>query len=84
MGLVDDDQVPARLPDALPHAVLLGVVDRGDDLGLALPEVEKLLLVVPGMDDLERLAEEPEKLVLPLNGQRAGPGSDSDRRLDAA
>ena len=56
VGLVDDDQVPTLLPDALPHAVLLGVVDRGDDPGLALPEVEKLVLVVPGVQSILGLA----------------------------
>ena len=70
VGLVDDDQVPALLPDALPYFLLLCVVDRRDDLGLALPEIEKLLLVVRGVDDLERLAEEAQQLVLPLKGQR--------------
>ena len=73
--LVDDDQVPVLAPDALADAVLLGVVDRGDHLRLALPQVEQLLLVVRGMDYLERLAEETQQLVLPLEGER---GRDQD------
>ena len=72
VGFVDDDEIPALPPDPFPDVVLLGVVDRRDDLGLALPEIQKLLLVVRGVDDLERLAEEAQQLVLPLNGQRRG------------
>ncbi len=70
VGLVDDDRVPGLLPDTLPDVVPLGVVDRRDHVRLALPEIEEPLLVVRGADDLERLAEEPKQLVLPLNGQR--------------
>src|SRR5690606_24911814 len=34
VSLVDDDEVPALLPDPLSDVVLLGVVYGGDDLGL--------------------------------------------------
>src|SRR5215510_2913693 len=69
VGLVDDHEIPALLPDALPHVFLLGIVKRRDDVRLALPEVQQLLLVVAGMNDLEALAEESQKLILPLDGQ---------------
>ena len=36
---VDDDQVPALLPDALADIVLFRVVQRGDDLRFPLPEI---------------------------------------------
>ena len=60
------------LPDPFAHALLLGVVDGGNDLRLTLPQVQKLLLVVRGVDDLERFVEEAEQLILPLDGQRSG------------
>jgi hypothetical protein len=37
------------LPYPLAHIWLLGVVDRADVLGLPLPQVDELLLVVPGV-----------------------------------
>jgi len=70
VSLVDDHEVPSLLPDPLANVVLLGVVQGGDDLRLALPEVEELLLVVARVDDLEALAEEADQLVLPLNRER--------------
>ena len=70
MGLIDDDQIPVLLPDALADFVLLGVVQRGDDLGAPLPGIDKLLLVNGGKDDVERLAEPALHFVLPLDRQR--------------
>ena len=75
VGFIDDDEVPPLLPDPFPDVVLLGVVDGRDHLGLPLPKIQKLMLVVGGVDDLERLVEKAEQLVLPLNGQR---GRDED------
>ena len=69
VGLVDDDEVPSLLPHPLAHAILFGVVDGRDDLRFPLPQVQELLLIVRGVNDLERLVEEPEQLVLPLDGQ---------------
>ena len=77
VGLVDDDEVPPLLPDTLAHVVLLGVVERGDDLGVSLPGVDELLLVDGGEDDVERLAEPAEQFVLPLDRQR-GRAEDQD------
>jgi hypothetical protein len=59
--LIDDDQVPLLLPYPLAHIILLGIVERDDDLGLALPEIQKLLLVVPGVNNLKALAEKPQE-----------------------
>ena len=56
---VDDDEIPALLPDALADVVLLGVVQRCDDLRRTLPRVDELLLVNRREDDLERFAEPP-------------------------
>ena len=68
VGLVQDDHVPALLPHPLAHGVLLGIVQRGDNLVLPLPEVDELLLVVAGVDNLETLTKEAQQLVLPLDG----------------
>ena len=75
VSLVEDDEVPPLLPDPFPYVVLLGVVDGRDDLGFPLPKIQELMLVVRRVDDLERLVEKAEQLVLPLNGQR---GRDED------
>ena len=72
VGLVDDDEVPALLPNALADIVLLGVVERGDDLRRALPGVDELLLVDGREDDVERFAKPAEQFVLPLDRQRRG------------
>ena len=72
VGFVDDDEVPPFVPYALADIVLLRVVDGCDDLALPLPEVQELLLVVGRVDDLKRLVEEAQHLVLPLNGQGRG------------
>ena len=45
VGLVDDQKVPLLLSDPIAYVILLGVVDRGDDLVGALPWVDQLLLV---------------------------------------
>src|ERR1039458_6290959 len=68
---VNDDEVPTLLPDALSYIILFGVVEGGDYKRFPLPEVDELLLVVAGMNDLKRLAEEAHHLVLPLDGQRS-------------
>ena len=70
MGLVNDDQIPTLLPDALAHVVLLGVVNRGDDLVGPLPGIGELLLVHRRENDVERLAKPAEHFVLPLDRQR--------------
>src|ERR1039458_3698703 len=58
---INDDEVPTLLPDALPHIILFGVVEGGDHERFPLPEVDELLLVVAGMNDLKRLAEETHR-----------------------
>ena len=70
VGLVNDDEVPALLPDALADVVLLGVVNGGDDLVGPLPGIGELLLVHGREDDVERLAEPAQHFVLPLDRQR--------------
>ena len=72
MRLVDDDQVPAFAPDAFADVVLLGVVERGDDLRGTVPGVDELVVVHGREEDVERLAEPAEQLVLPLDGKRGG------------
>ena len=67
--LVDDDQIPPLLPDALAHVVLFGIVKRGDDLVGTLPGIRKLLLVHRCENHIERLAEPAKHFVLPLNRQ---------------
>ena len=67
MSFVDDDEIPPLLPNAFTDIVLLGVVDGCDDLGLPIPEIQKLLLVIRRMDDLKRFVEETQQFVLPLN-----------------
>src|ERR1035441_1593912 len=69
---INDDQIPTLLPDALSYIILFGVVEGGNHQRFPLPEVDELLLVIAGMNDLERLAEEAHHLVLPLDGQRSG------------
>src|SRR5262249_17834185 len=68
--LVDDDEVPPLLPDALPHVLLLRVVEGGDHLCGALPRIDELLLVDCGEDDVEWLPEPTQELVLPLDRER--------------
>jgi hypothetical protein len=70
--LVDDDEVPALLPDAFAHIILLGIVEGRDHLVRALPGINELLLVHGGEDDVERLPEPAQQFVLPLDGQRCG------------
>jgi len=69
---VDDDEIPRLLPHSRADFVLFGVVDGCDDLPLPLPEVQKLLPVVRGVNDPERLVEEAQQFVLPLDGQWRG------------
>ena len=82
VGLVDDDEVPAR-----PEQALLGVLDprhpreRGEHLVTVLPRV----LAVVGAedvaaDDLERLAELVLEFALPLEGEVGR--RDDERPLD--
>ena len=70
--LVDDDQVPSLVPNPLANVVLLGVVERGDDLRGAMPGVDQLVLVNGGENDVKRLAKPAEHFVLPLDRQRGG------------
>ena len=70
--LVDDDEIPPLAPDPLAHIVLLGVVERGNDLRGAVPGIDELLLIDGREDDVERLAEPAEQFVLPLDGERRG------------
>ena len=57
VSLVDDDEVPSLLPYTFTHVVLLRIVVRADHLRLALQQVQKLLLIVAGMDDLKGLTK---------------------------
>jgi hypothetical protein len=70
--LVDDDEIPSFAQDALADVVLLGVVERSNNLGRAVPGVYELLLIDGREDDVERLAEPAEQFVLPLDRQRCG------------
>src|SRR5216684_1570980 len=70
--LIYDHQVPALLPDSLADILLLGIVQRRNHLCGTLPRVYELLLVNRRKDDLERFAEPPQQLVLPLDCQRCG------------
>ena len=80
MGFVDDDEIPRLLPHPLANIVLFAVVDGCDYLPLPLPEVQKLLLVVRGVNDLERFVEEAQQFVLPLDGQ--GRGNEDEASID--
>jgi hypothetical protein len=68
--LVNDDDVPALLPDPLPHVVLLGIVDGTNHLGVTLPGIHQLLLVDRRKNEVERFPEPAEHFVLPLDRQR--------------
>ena len=84
MGLVDDDEVPARAEQALPGVLdARDPRDRRDDLVAFLPGV----LAVVGAehvaaDDLEVLAELVLQLALPLEGEVRR--RDDQRALDQA
>ena len=60
------------MPDTLAHIILFGVVNGSDDLCRPLPWIGQLLLVDSGKNNIERLAEPAEHLVLPLYGERRG------------
>ena len=70
MRFIDDDEVPSLLPYALPHILLLGIVDGGYYLRSPLPRVRQLMLIDSGKNNVEGLAEPAKHLVLPLDRQR--------------
>src|SRR5437762_1521297 len=72
VSLIDDDEIPTLLPDALANIVLFGVVQRGNYLRGALPRIHELLLVHGREDDVEWFTEPPQKFVLPLNREWSG------------
>src|ERR1700730_13091225 len=59
VSFVNDNQIPALLPEAFADILLLGIVQRRDYLCGTLPRVYKLLLVNGGENDLELFAETP-------------------------
>ncbi|MDZ7379711.1 MAG: hypothetical protein ONB06_10260, partial [candidate division KSB1 bacterium] len=69
---IDHHQVPALLPDALAHIVLLGVVAGGDDLCRALPGVGEPLLVHRGKDAVARLPKPAQDVVVGLECEGRG------------
>ena len=72
MRFINDDQIPPLLPNALSYIILFSIIKRSDYERFPLPEIDELLLVVSGVNDLERLAKEAHQFVLPLDGQRGG------------
>ena len=67
VGLVHDDKVPVRLPQARQHVVPLRQVQRRDHPRVLHPLVDaELLAQVAPLQDLERLVELLLQLALPL------------------
>ena len=72
VSFVNDDKIPFLLPDPFAHVVLFGIVHGRNDLRRTLPGVCQLLLIDSGKNDIKRLAEPTEHLVLPLDCERRG------------
>src|SRR5688572_10114727 len=67
VGLINDDEIPMLLPDALTDIGLFGVVDRSDNVVVATPRIGKLLLIDRSEYDVEGFAEPSLHFIMPLN-----------------
>ncbi len=69
MGFIDNHQIPGYLFQALDNSILLGKVERGNALAIAIPDIAcKLIAHHLGVDDFKRFIELTIQLILPLDG----------------
>src|SRR6266478_3383304 len=70
---INDHQVPRNLLQTLGDALLLGEVERGNALAIAIPDIASQLIADHvGVNYLKRLIEFAIQLLLPLEGQWGG------------
>ena len=69
MGFVDNHQVPGYLLQALDNSILLGKVEPGNTLAIAIPDIARQLVAHHlRVDYLKRFIEFAVQLILPLDG----------------
>ena len=68
MRFVDNHQVPGNLLQALDNSILLGEVERGNTLAIAVPDIARQLIAHHlRVDDFKRFIEFAVQLILPLD-----------------
>ncbi len=69
MRFIDNHQVPGNLLQTLDNSLLLGKIERGNTLAIAIPDItRKLITHHLRVDYFKRFIEFTIQLILPLDG----------------